>query len=184
MKTLYVVTVAAAVLIGLAVLVIPTVAGSAQEPAQVKIGVIDLQEIANRSAVGQGTQKRVREFFESKKSQLEQAQAQLQGETAALENQRAVLSADAYTRRKNELEQRMLQLRQEQDNAEGELNNLRQTELDRFANAVGPVIEAVGKELGFTVILDRRSGVYYFDPNSDITELIVQRINQQESAPK
>jgi outer membrane protein len=174
----------AAVLAGLALVVIPSVTGSTQEAAPVKIGVIDLQDIANRSAIGQETQKRVREFYESKKAELEQKEIGLQSETTALENQRAILSADAYTRKKNELEQKNLQLRQDQDNAETELNNIRQTELDRFANSVGPIIEAIGKELNYTLILDRRSGVYYFDQNVDLTELVVQRINQQQSTDK
>ncbi|HUX07869.1 MAG TPA: OmpH family outer membrane protein [Acidobacteriota bacterium] len=184
MKAIVVTVLSAAVLTVLAALIIPSVAGSAQEAAPVKIGVIDLQEIANRSEIGQETQKRVRDFFETTKANLDQKEMGLQNESTALENQRAVLAADAYSRKKNELEQRMLQLRQEQENAEAELDNLRQGELDRFANVVGPVIEAVGKELRFTVIIDRRNGVYYFDESTDITEVIVQRLDQAKSGTK
>ena len=184
MKPIVVTVLTAAVLAGIAVLIIPSVAGSAQEPMPVQIGVIDLQEVANRSEIGRETQQRVRDFFETRKADLDQKEISLQSEATALENQRAVLSADAYTRKNNELEQRMLQLRQDQQNAEAELGQLRQTELDRFANVVGPIIEEIGKELKFTVIIDRRNGVYYFDESTDITEVIVQRLNQQESENK
>lgn len=178
MKLAVATSVAAAALAVVGLTVVVGASGAVQQFAPATIGVVDLQDVADRSEIGKQTQMAVREFFQNKQAEFTEREAALEREVAELENQQAVLSADAYATRKNDMEQRLLALRQDRENAEIELNQLRQDELDKFANAVGPVIEEVGKELGLTVILDRRNGVYYFDQACDITELIVERINQ------
>lgn len=156
---------------------------SGQEEIKVpKIGVIDLQEIAATSGVGKSAQDKLRDWFESKKRDLDAKERSLQQETSNLENQRTVLSEDAYSRKKNEIEQRVLAFRQEQEAAQRELERKQQEALDEFAQVVGPVIEQTGKELGFTVILDRRSGVYYFDRSIDITKVIISKLNNGQSS--
>jgi len=178
MKAFVVIIAMASLLLSMTLVIMGSVSGSAREPGVVKIGVIDLQEIADRTEIGKETQNRVREFYDRKKRDLEAREMALVSEAAELENQRAVLSSEAYAVKKNSLEQRQLALQQERESAEMELNKLRQSELDRFANAVGPVIEALGRELEYTVILDRRNGVFYFDKNSDVTALVIERINR------
>ena len=178
MKLAVATSIAAAVLAVVGLTFVVGASGAVQQFAPATIGVVDLQDVADRSEIGKQTQTRVREFFQSKQAEFTERESMLQTEAAGLENQKAVMSAEAYAQRKNVLEQQMLALSQDRDQAEAELNQLRQDELDKFASAVGPVIETVGKELGLTVVLDRRNGVYYFDPVCDITDLIVDRINQ------
>ena len=151
---------------------------SAQEEiGAAKVAVIDLQEIAQKSAVGQSAQEKLRTWFEGKKKELDSKERSIQQELANLENQKAVLTTEAYSERKNTLEQQALAFKQEQDAAQRELERRQAEALDEFAQVVGPVIEQVGKDLGLTVILDRRTGVYYFDRAVDITNVIIERLN-------
>jgi outer membrane protein len=147
-----------------------------------KIGVIDLEEIAAKSGIGKSTQDKLRSWFEDKKRDLDAKERSLKQEAATLENQRSVMSAEAYSQRKNELEQRTLAFNQERDAAQRELERRQNEALDEFAKVVGPVIEQIGKELGLTVILDRRTGVYYFDRDVDITSIVIDRLNSTQSA--
>jgi Skp family chaperone for outer membrane proteins len=147
-----------------------------------KIGVIDLEEIAVKSTVGKAAQDKLRSWFETKKRDLDAKERSLQQEVATLENQRSVMSAEAYAQRKNELEQRTLAFNQERDAAQRELERRQEEALDEFAQVVGPVIEQIGEELGLTVILDRRTGVYYFDREVDITSIVIDRLNSAQSA--
>jgi Skp family chaperone for outer membrane proteins len=41
------------------------------------------------------------------------------------------------------------------------------------------IIEEIGEEKGFSLILDSRAGVLYLDPTMDISDLVVQELNKR-----
>lgn len=178
MRVFVALSVMSAAALGLFLMLAPSSAGAQQQSPVVKIGIVDLQEVASRSEVGKASQDRIRNFFEQRRRGLEEKERALDLETQTLQNQQSVLTREAFNARKNDLEQRTLALQQERDAAQGELEEMQQQELDKFARAVGPVIEAIGKELDMSVIIDRRQGIYYFNPELDLTDLVIQKLGE------
>jgi outer membrane protein len=148
------------------------------QPGPIKIAIVDLDRLLVESALGKASQARLQEYFESKQNELAQEYQALQREQASLENQRSVLSSDAYTSKHNDLEQRMLRFRQKSEEAENRFKQMQNEETTNFLKQLAPVVEAVGKEGNYTLIIRPTApAVLYFDPAYDITDLVLRRLN-------
>ena len=144
----------------------------------IKIAVIDMQRVILESSLGKAMQGRVQEYVRSKTGELQQEQQALQREQADLENQRSVLSAEAYTNRRNDLEQRALAFRQRSEAADREYQRIYQEEMKKFIAQAAPVIEIIGQENNFTLVFDRNDqGLLFFDRTLDITDMVLQRLD-------
>jgi outer membrane protein len=151
----------------------------AQDQAgSIKIAIVDLNRLLVESALGKASQTRLQEYFEAKQNELAQEYQALQREQASLENQRSVLSLDAYTNKKNDLEQRMLRFRQKSDEAESRFKQMQNDETQNFLSRMAPVVEAIGKEGNYTLIIRPTApAVLYFDPKIDITDEVLRRLD-------
>lgn len=156
--------------------VMPTNA-SIQETKPFKIGLVDVPTVVAKSKLGQATSARVQGIYKQKSTAYEAKGRALQQEQNELMQQRTVLSEESFNKKKNDLEQRALALRQEEDTIKQELATLNQKEQNNFSQKLAPVIEAIGKEMEFTIIMDRRNGVYYFDKTIDITDQVITRLD-------
>lgn len=153
------------------------------ESKPVKVAVVDFLRVTMESVKG----KEIQASFESQATAmanaLQQEQQQLQRELADLENQRTVLSEEAFTNRRNDLEQRTLAFRQKQTKAQNDLQRLQQTETQKFLEFAAPVIEEIGKEMDLTLIIDANTqGLYYFDTAIEITDEVKKRLDAKAPA--
>jgi outer membrane protein len=75
-------------------------------------------------------------------------------------------------------EDKEIYLRRFQDDATRELNKKRDEILAQIDKQVMPVINQVGKEMGFTLIFRKfESGLIYADETVDITNTIIERLD-------
>ena len=152
------------------------------EGTTLKVAIVDLNRLLVESNIGKASQQKLTEYYEAKQIELQQEYQSLQREGVSLENQRSVLSADAYTAKRNQLEQKTLAFRQKSEQAEREFQDMQQQESESFMRRTVPIVDAIGKEQGYTLILRRTApAVLYFDPAIDITTEVLARLNA--SAP-
>lgn len=155
----------------------------AQDQAQkpLKIAVINVQKVMEDSEIGKASRERISKFFEQKRNELQAEANALQQELAQLQSQRSVLTAEAVVARENELQKKDLDLKQKSQNSDRLLQSMQQEELQKFFKVAGPVIETIGVEQGFTIIMDnspsRTNQILYLDKTIDLTNLVVQRVN-------
>lgn len=167
-----------AVFSALILLSVCTPASSQDSAGSIKIAVIDMQKVILESSLGKSMQGRVDGFVQSKMSELQKEQQALKREEADLENQRSVLSAEAYTKRRNDLEQKALTFKQKSEAADREYKALYQEEMRKFIEKAAPVIETFGKEGGYTMIVDRNDqGLLFYDKALDITDMVLQKLD-------
>jgi outer membrane protein len=160
------------------VAVLCALAAAQEASTDIKIAVIDMQRVIAESTAGKAMQDRVQGFINTKASELNQEKQALQREEADLENQRSVLSTEAYQSRRNQLEQKALGFRQKSQSADREYQQLYQQELGTFIQSAAPVIEKLGEEGNFTMIVDRNDqGLLYYSKALDITDLALERLN-------
>ena len=145
---------------------------------QVKVAIVDLNRLLVESSIGKDSQSRLAEYFEQKQNELQQEYQALQREQASLENQRSVLAASAYTTKRNQLEQATLAFRQRSEAAEREFKQMQQEETEKFLTQMAPIVQAIGKDDGYTMILRRSApAVLFFDPAIDITDIVLRRLD-------
>ncbi len=151
----------------------------------IKIGVINSQEILEKSAEG----KKAIAQLEEKNRKIQQDLAKLDDQIRQLESrlstqqltmtQEAILSLSADLDRKRTERQRMA------EDAQKDMQELTQRLYMRIQSEVMPIINKLGQEKGLDLILDlREAGVLYFSPAVDLTQEVIKRYDASKAPAK
>lgn len=164
-----------------ALVALPASAQSAQ-----KVGVIEVQRIVQDSAVGKESLARIQKVTTAKQEDLTKRQTELRDLEKRIQEQGKSLSEDAMEKLQKDYQQKALDLKRFQDDAQRELEELQRRELTELEKKVLPVIEAVSKELGYTLVFNKfQSGLLYADDAVDLTAAVIQKFNTAiAAAPK
>lgn len=166
----------------LVLLLLLSVAAIAQDSGKgVKIGIVNLQSLIQKTELGKAISTRIQQFQESKMASFKEEQTKLQTDYKQLESQASILSPDALTERQNDIQRRDLDLRQKVQKAQREFNTMRNEEVAKFFKVVVPIIESVGLESNYTLILDNspsaQTQIIYVDKTIDLTDSIIAKVN-------
>jgi outer membrane protein len=167
---------AAACLLGLALPIITL----AQAPgtAVQKICVVDTEKILTSSSAGKAFAAEMTQRQKDAESRIGAIQQQIQDLRNRISDGGASLSAENLANLKKELEGKTTEFTRARDDATRELEKLRDSGLASLEKKIMPVINQVAKELGYTFIFRKYdSGLIYADEATDISELIVRRMD-------
>ena len=171
----------AGVVATVALVALPASAQSAQ-----KVGVIEVGRIVQESAVGKESLARIQKISTAKQEDLTKRQNELRDLEKRIQEQGKSLSEEAMEKLQKDYQQKALDLKRFQDDAQRELEELQRRELTELEKKVLPVIEAVSKELGYALVFNKfQSGLLYADDAVDITAAVIQKFNTAiAAAPK
>ena len=154
----------------------------ASVPAQgeFKVAVVDGRRALISSSQGRAAEKKLKALMDSKKKQIEPLEAKLKRDEEEFASQKYVLNQETTEARQLELlkQRRDLErmMREAQDDLEIEQRKLMQPMLKE----VEDVLKKIGKEKGFTMILEKTSpGVLYASDSLDITDIVIQQLNEK-----
>ena len=178
---------AMAVLAAAGLLMAGALAGSthAQAPGANRIGFVDVQRVLARSTAGVAA----REQFEREKAAM---QKQVDGQKADIDKLRdeiekkgQLLSADARREKQETLERKVRDVRRLVDDLQKELQKKEQDLLAKILHDVTGVVQKIGKERGFALIVERRgAAVVYGAPEADLTDEIVKAYDEESKKAK
>jgi outer membrane protein len=180
--------VATAGLLGLA-LVTPVAPAAAQAAAPapaaagpLRIAVIDTEKILLSSVAGKKAVADLKKLQDQREKELVAKAAELKDLQTKMNDGRLSLAQDKLADLSKQYEEKEIGLKRAQDDATRELNKKRDDMLAQIDERVMPVINQVGKELGYTMIFRKfESGLIYADDTVDITNVVIQRL---DSAPQ
>jgi outer membrane protein len=144
--------------------------------SEIKIGVINPQKIMDNTKKGLEVQKRLQNLQTEKRKK---GQA-MQEEIKKLEKEvlSPALNNDARQKKTLELQEKQKALRRFAEDAQNEIRQVYQKELAVLEKEIMPLIENLGKQRGFTIILDiTTTGVAYYDQAIDITDEVIKAID-------
>lgn len=161
----------AVITLAVAAVAVPTV-------AQTSVAVIDVQRVVTESDPGKQALQKLKELSDAK---VQEGQA-LQQELATLRDQfnkqRFTLSEEKLEEISKQVEDKTIAMQRFEDDAQRELNEARRRALGALEQRIMPVIDAIGKERGLTLIFNKfQSGLVYADETIDITDQVIQRFN-------
>ena len=174
---------AAAGLLGLALTASTASMAAAQAAAPapagpIRIAVIDTEKILLSSAAGKKAMADLKKLQETKENDLRARAQELKDLQAKINDGRLSLAQDKLADMAKQAEEKDIQLRRAQDDANRELTKKRDDMLAQIDERVMPVINKVGHELGYTLIFRKfESGLIYADDAVDITGIVVQRLD-------
>jgi Skp family chaperone for outer membrane proteins len=155
------------------ILVVTVVVMSAFAISQVKVGVVNAQEILAKTKKGVEIQKRLESLQQRKQQEMQTKQDEIK----KLEKDVVSPALNQETREKKslELQTKRKNLKRFIEDAQNEIQRESQKELVELEKAVMPLIDQIGKSKGFTIIFDiTRPGIVYFDEAIDITPEVIK----------
>ncbi|MEZ4462311.1 MAG: OmpH family outer membrane protein [bacterium] len=146
--------------------------------AQSKIGYIDLQRALSMTKEGKSAKDKLQKEFDKKQKELDKVQDTVRKQKESLEANAQMLSDDAKRERAIQLQKDMYGLQQKFIQLQGELSQAEAAATKKIFDKMGPLIEKMGKEMGYDMIVER-SAVLYAKPEQDLTDELVKRFDKQ-----
>ncbi len=156
-----------------AMLILPQTAS-----AQSKIGYIDLQRALGMTKEGKSAKDKLQKEFDQKQKELDKVQDGVRKQKEDLESNASMLSDDTKRARAMQLQKDMYALQQKFIQLQGELSQAEAKATKKIFDRMGPIIEQMGKELGYDMIVER-SAVLYAKPDQDLTTELVKRFDKK-----
>jgi outer membrane protein len=144
-----------------------------------KIGVIDLQKCIQQSESGKKASKDLQEKADRIKKDLEAKKEELKKLGDEFNIKSNVLSADAKREREKELIRKNEDLRELVRKKEEEMQKDEYNAMQPLLSELFDLTKKLAKEEGYTMILESKSGVVYFNkPVEEITEKVIRLANE------
>lgn len=154
-------------------------ASSAQGQDGLRVAVVDIRKAVFSSREGKVAQEQFSKVEDGKLSSLRPKQDELQRLQEEYEKQKYVLSAEALQDRRLRIVKLRRDLERDLRAAEDELQIEQLQLLQPIQKKVERVVQKIGKDRGFTLIIDKSSpGLLFFSDAVDVTDLVIQELNQ------
>lgn len=152
----------------------------ASEP--LKIGILDLQKCLDQSETGKKAKKLLQDKSERIKKDLSLKRDELKKNRDEFTKKASVLSADARRDKEKELVRKEEDFRDLVREKEEEMRKDEYNAMQPLLNDLFEVTSKLAKDENYTLIVEAKSGVVYYNKSVDITEKVVKVFN--EGKPK
>ncbi|MBM3284906.1 MAG: OmpH family outer membrane protein [Candidatus Aminicenantes bacterium] len=150
-----------------------------------KIGVINSQEVLEKSAEGKKVIARLQERDKANQAALTKLDDEIRQLETRLSTQRLTLSDEALFQMNSDLERKRTERKRLAEDSYRDWQELQLKLFNRVQNELIPIIEQLGKEKGVDLIFDlAKSGAVYFNPVIDLTDEVIKRYDASKAAAK
>jgi outer membrane protein len=151
---------------------------AAAQAEDVRIAFVDLRKAVFSSREGKAAQEEFTKLEAAKLEELRPMRDELERLQEELEKQKFLITEDALAERQLEIMKRRRDLERDIRAAEDELQLEQVRLLQPIQKKVAQVVEQLGKEKGFTMIVDKNTrGFLFTDQSLEVTEMVVQKLN-------
>ena len=157
---------------------LPAPAARAQDAAAARGGswaYVDLQRALKDSKKGRQAKSAIEEEVGKAQDKLQQMQEDFGKQKAELEKQQPMLEEGALRDRLNELDDLQKSIIRFRDDSLAKLKRREAEETQRLIRELVEIVEKVGAEGGYGMVLERSQGMLYGDPGLDITDRVIDR---------
>jgi Skp family chaperone for outer membrane proteins len=166
-------------------LMIAALASSGLAQQIIKVGVVNSQEVLEKSAEGKRVLAQLQDKDKRNQAELSRRDQEIQELQTRLNTQRLTLTPEALRNLSTDLQRKQTERQRFFEDAGREMNELAERLFQRIQNELLPIIEQMGKENGMDVIFDLgKSGAIYFSPSIEITQDVIQRYDASKAPAK
>ena len=142
----------------------------------VKIGVIDMLGIFEKSEKMQAITRTVRQTVDNKQKEWQQKKDGLEKQIQDLQVQRDLMPKESYDAKMTELRAQHTQFMEWWRGEEKTLEELKADSLKPFLRELKDIVKGVAVEKGYMLILKKENALYA-DDSLDITDAVVAKMN-------
>lgn len=139
-----------------------------------KIGVVDFQSALQQTKEGQAAQKKLDAAFAQKKAAIDAMETKLRALTTDYQKQASILADAARQAKETEIGQLQGQYQQSYAQSEQEMQQLYGQLMQNLLDKMKMITTQIGKEKGYTLIIEK-SAVVYSQDAIDLTGELVKR---------
>jgi outer membrane protein len=180
------VRIAVAVLLGVTVspaAAQPPAPGPSASPA--RIAYIDVQRVLARSSAGVAAREQLEREKAAMQREMDGKRQDLEKLRDELEKKGPLMAADTRREKQELFERKRRDAARQMDDFQKELEKKEQTLLQRVLQELSGVIERVGKERGYYLVVEKRgASILYASPEADLTDEVIRAYDQQAPGKK
>ena len=167
------------------VLVIAGLFSLALAQEQIKIGVVNSQEVLEKSSEGKKAIAQLQEKDRSQQSRLSKLDEEIRQLETKLNTQRLTLTNQAILQMSSDLDKKRTDRKRLAEDAVREIQDMRLRLFNKVQTELLPIIEQLGKERNIEIIFDlASSGAIYFNPAIELTEEVIKRYDASKIQQK
>jgi outer membrane protein len=145
-----------------------------------RIAYIDVQRVLARSAAGVAAREQLEREKATMQKEMDAKRVELEKLREEIEKKGALLTVEARRERQEQFERKRRDAARLADDFQKELEKKEATLLQKVLQEVSGVIERIGKEKGYYLIVEKRgAGVIYAAQEADLTEDVIRAYDQQ-----
>ena len=146
---------------------------------ELKIAVIDLQQVVRKSEAGQEALAKLQAKFDTLKKQLEAKEEELRKFKEDLEKKAPLLSPEVRQEKERQYQKMLREYQAQREDAQYEMKQAEQKALQPIMQDLEKIVKEMAKKEGYDLLLEKRMpGVYWTSPQIDITEHVIELYNQ------
>jgi len=163
--------------IAVAALAAPMFAQSAPQ----RFAVIDVQKVLTQSTAGKAAYDKLKKMQDDRVEKAKQMDDEIKKLDADINTKKISLSEDKITDMQKQLADKRINMQRYAQDADREIGEARDRELQALEAKIKPVIDSIGKEMGIAAIFNKfESGLVYASDAIDITDTVVKRFNEAQ----
>ena len=150
-----------------------------------RVGFVDIQRVLARSAAGMAAREQLEKEKAVMQKQVDGQRVELEKLRDELEKKGQLLSADARREKQEVMERKVRDARRLVDDLQGTLQKKEEAMLGKVLQDVSGLIQKVGKDKGYTIVLERqRSSILYASADADLTEDVIRAFDEETKKGK
>jgi len=150
------------------------------EQKAVKIGLVDVDQALNATEEGKAAREEFSRKARAAQAEIEPMLTRFQSLQEELKSKKYVLSDEALSQKQFEILELRNKLQAKRSEIEGQLKIEQGKMIKPLTEKLRKIVEDIGKEQGFTLIIQRNSPMVMYSREAlDITDLVVARFNKQ-----
>jgi outer membrane protein len=148
-----------------------------------KVAYVDVQRVLARSAAGVAAREQLEREKATMQKEMDGKRVELEKLREEIEKKGPLMAADARRDKQDQFDRKRRDAARLADDFQKELEKKEQGLLQKVLQDVQGVVDRVGKQRGFHMIVERqRAGVIYAAPEADITEEVIKAYDQEAGA--
>ncbi|OGW18698.1 MAG: hypothetical protein A3G93_16000 [Nitrospinae bacterium RIFCSPLOWO2_12_FULL_45_22] len=153
-------------------------ASSTEPVPSLKLGYVDLQRAARESIAGKRAFDELKGEFTKKQSIIDSKQQEIEALQNEITKKASVLAEESKKEKEELYMSKMKDLKRFVDDSNQELDNQEKELTKKILIELIKVIDKLGQEQQYTLIMERQEGLLYASKSIDLTEEVMKRYDQ------
>jgi Skp family chaperone for outer membrane proteins len=146
-------------------------------------GVVNTDRIIQDSLAAKGVRLEREKYAQTYQTQIKDEEAKLRAEDQELSQQRSVMAPEVFQQRAQTFQQKLADFQNQVRDKQERLDFSAQQAMQEIGNTIIIVAQEIAKQQGITAVAAHNQ-LLFFDPGMDITQPVLERLNQRLASVK